>query len=475
MNLHDDQDAVKALEPSVIVNPEEVNINAIIASAVDARVAEAAAKATPAPVVPVAPVVTPAAPTVESFTPEIVRAMVNDAVTRAVKATGDQFESRFVSSQRPAVVSSPVAPSMASGVYTPPTIVKAARDPQPFYWAMKALLNTNNNKAMLKFALGESDGELEFDGTADAIKAFKAMATTTGGNIGEHFIPRVQTNLITEALYQDSIIRSIRGLITYPMAGGTADMPGLGTFAAAWSAENAAATAAGDATTSRKQLIAKKLTALATLSNEILVDSNPGVEPFVRKGMASAIGVAFDVGGFTGDGIGVNPLGLLSEVGVTATAAGTDDFYTAVLKAIGRIAANKVPINNITVICRPEVVIKTLLLRAGAAGDFLAVSAPVGGALAGDGSDALAARLSARLGYPVAQTTVLPVLTTASPILVLKGSEWVYGDRQELDMQASNVAGNSFANDQTMIRAILRADFRLMRPQALEVITGFPH
>lgn len=448
---------------------ELIDVSAIINSAVDAQVAAVAAKAAPAPAAP--PV--PATPPARTYTAEEVTAMVNGAVGSAVKATSDRFEQQFIQSQRPPLPVLPPSNPGASTTYTPPTIMRQEVDPTPLFWAVKALLNTNNNKATIKFNLAPGKHELEFDGTADAVKAFKAMATTSGGAVGEHFVPRIQTNIVIEALYQQSIIRNLPGLTIYPMPGQVADMPTLGTFTAAWTAENAAAQAAGDAATGRKTLTAKKLTTLATLSNELLVDTNPGVEPYVRKGLALAVGVAFDTGGLTGDGTGTNPTGLTSEAGVTATAASTDDFYTAVLKAIGRMAANKVDPNGLVIICRPEVAIKTLITRQSSSGDFLSGGAPIGVPLVEGG--VLAARLTQRLGYPSFLTTVLPIGTANSSVLVLKPSEWVLGDRQELDIQASNIAGSAFANDQTLIRGILRADFKLMRAAALEVITAFPH
>lgn len=447
---------------------ELIDVSAIINSAVDAQVAAVAAKAAPAP----APAV-PATPPVKTYSAEEVTAMVNSAVGSAVKATSDRFEQQFIASQRPPLPVLPPTNPGASTTYTPPTIMRQEVDPTPLYWAVKALLNTNNNKATIKFNLSPGKHELEFDGTSDAVKAFKAMATTSGGAVGEHFVPRIQTNIVIEALYQQSIVRNLPGLTIYPMPGPVADMPTLGTFTAAWTAENAAAQAAGDAATGRKTLTAKKLTTLATLSNELLVDTNPGVEPYVRKGLAMAVGLAFDTGALTGDGNSNTPVGLTSEAGVTATAASTDDFYTAVLKAIGRMAANKVDPNGLVIICRPEVAIKTLITRQSSSGDFLSGGAPLGVPLVEGG--VLAARLTQRLGYPSFLTTVLPIGTANSSVLVLKPAEWVLGDRQELDIQASNIAGSSFANDQTMIRGILRADFKLMRASALEVITAFPH
>jgi HK97 family phage major capsid protein len=85
------------------------------------------------------------------------------------------------------------------------------------------------------------------------------------------------------------------------------------------------------------------------------------------------------------------------------------------------------------------------------------------------------ARLSSRIGYPVFMTTVIPAASSTSSILVLYCPDFVIGDRQDLEIAASNVAGNSFAYNQTLIRAIMRVDFLLLRAASLEIITGVAH
>jgi len=138
------------------------------------------------------------------------------------------------------------------------------------------------------------------------------------------------------------------------------------------------------------------------------------------------------------------------------------------------MAANKVKVNNsLCAIMRPEVALKALITRVGASGDYVASSNT--GTNVNLFGTALTDRLSQRLGLPVFVTTNIPATSNTSPILVLKADEWVIGDRQQLELASSNVAGSSFANDQTLIRAIMRVDFKLMRSQALEIITGVAH
>ena len=122
---------------------------------------------------------------------------------------------------------------------------------------------------------------------------------------------------------------------------------------------------------------------------------------------------------------------------------------------------------------RPEVALKALITRVGAAGDYVASgNQQTNPNMFGNG---LADRMSARLGLPVYLTTAITAAANASSILVIRGDEWVIGHRSELELASSNVAGSAFANDQTLIRAVMRVDFKLMRAASLEIITGVGH
>lgn len=358
-----------------------------------------------------------------------------------------------------------------------PTVVKKEEDyadPLPLTWAVKAAHQTGGS---IVFNFNSKGKGLEFDGTGDAVKAFKAMATTASAAIGEHFIPRVQTDMVVANLYEKVVTRSFPGVNVYPMPGLVCDAPTIGAFSAGWTAENATAAAAGDAATGRKTLTAKNLTALATISNQLLADTSPAIERYIREGLASAMGEVHDTGALYGTNANNQPLGITSTANVTSTAISTDDVYTAILKAIGRMAANKLPVtpSNVAVIMRPEVLVKALTSRVGSSGDFIASNSQ------NTNSTFVGARLedrvSARLGYQVFSTTTVPAATgtVTSSILVLYAPDFVIGDRQELEIAASNVAGNAFAYNQTLIRAIMRVDFLLMRAAALEIITGVAH
>lgn len=402
---------------------------------------------------------------------------LKQAIEAAAKATIKLYEEKLRDARRPP--------------YGAPILLRQRAEPKPIYWAVKAALRNQSGSVVLRDV---PDGVMFTSGAGDesAVKAFiryaqeagadvqgnilygvaaKAMSTTSGGAVGEHFIDRVNSRPVVEALYQEVITRQLPGVDIYPMPALVCDAPTIGSFTAGWSAENANATSAGDAATGRKTLTARNLTAWAELSNQLLSDSNPGVEQYVRSGLAGAMGEVHDIGAIRGSGTGAEPTGLINEAGVTSTAAGTDNFYVAVSKAVGRMAANKIPTRNIAVICRPEVITKTSITQVGTSGDYLTAATPMGALL----DNAFTGPVSRRLGLPVFATTALEVATNQSSILVLHCPSWTIGDRQELEIASSNVAGNAFRNNQTYVRAIMRVDFNLKRAKALEIITGFAH
>lgn len=386
------------------------------------------------------------------YTEAQVKEMLGRATREAVKA---------VAGQRPNL----------SNLGQAPAVVRKPSTPRPFFWAVSAAKATGG---VITFDLSDPESELQFDGTAEAVKAFKAMATTTGGAVGEHFVPTVQTQMVIDNLYADVLIDKLPGVINFPMPGKTCDMPTLAAFSAGWSAENNPATAAGDAATNKKTMTVKKLTALAKVSNELLTMSNPAIEPYIMRGLRAAIGEEYDKGGLIYDGLSNKPTGLLNQGGVNSTAISTDDLYTAIIKAVGRMNVAKIPYRNIVAIMRPEVAVKWLTTRAGSNGDFLASSGGITNQpLLGSSLQSL---ISARLGLPVYLTPHLPVSTAStSSILVLHTENFVLGNMGTLDIQSSNVAGAAFENDQTFIRGILFADFGLQRAAALEIITGAAH
>lgn len=403
---------------------------------------------------------------------------VNEIVAAAVKATAARYEKMLIEARRPVVPGAP-------------TVIRQKGKSNPLSWAVKAITSVPGGIVLRQ----ESDDLMTFSAQGDerAVKAFVAFAQRanadieTSGAAGRisvdpvpdpvaakalvsgSFVPQVNTVGVIQALYAEAIARRLPGVNFYPMPAPIADAPTLAAFTSAWKAENAQIVASAPAQ-SYKRLTAKKLTTLAQLPNELLRDSNTDAERYIREGMALSMAAAFDAGGFTGAGTD-EPTGLLSESGPASTAYATD-LYTSIAAAIGRLLTNKVPAANICVIGHPAALIKAVQSRSST--PFDTAQAPIGSLVGGMN---LFAPLAARLGVPVFSTPCLPVATgtASSTVLVLHAPSWTVGVLNELELAASNSAGNAFEYDQTYIRAILRGDFVLQRAVALEKITAVLH
>lgn len=426
------------------------------------RVEIAVKAATPEPVTPEpeAPAPEPVVetPAVKSYSQDEVDALVRQIAEQSADAAAKAFETRLKISQRPPVI----VAAKANG----PAQINRTPKYHPFYWAVKAAQMTGGR---IIFNLADRDREMEFDGSFEAVKAFKAMAAASGSNVGDSFIPTILSGTAVDNLYAEDVLGNLDGVMRLPMPGLTVDMPTIGAFSAQWTAENTTITPS-DASTSKRTMTAKKLTAMAKISNELLVDSNPAIEPFIQRGLRGAIGSARNIGFIRGAG-GDAPTGITA--GGTETAAGSDNFYDAVIQAVQRLYVAEIPADGaVRVLARPEVVSKALRTREGTDGGYLVAGAPVDKSLVTPG---FSGPVSNILGIPVYQTTGIENSSGSSDILVIHAPSVVIGDRQQLEITVSKEAGTAFADDQTWIRAITRGDIEVLRSAAVQVVTDFSH
>lgn len=398
-------------------------------------------------------------PAAKSFTQADLDAAVKTAAEQAVESAVKSFDAKFKALQRPPMV-------IAAKSNDAPARINRSPKYYPFLWAVKAAQMTGGK---IVFDLSEPDRELQYEGSADAVKAFKAMASAVGSNLGEHFIPTILSSTVIDQLYADDVMGNLDGVMKLPMPGLTVDIPGIGAFTAAWTAENGTINS-NDANTFKKTMTAKKLTAMAKVPNELLVDSNPAIEAFIQRGLRGAIGQARNIGFIRGAG-GNGPTGITS-LGVQ-TGAGGSNFFDEVIQGVARMYIAELPVDgNLRVLVRPEVASKALRTRETTEGGYLIASQPVDKALVTPG---FVAPLSNFLGLPVYQTTGIETDTNSSDILVVHAPSIIVGDRQTLEITVSKEAGTAFETDQTWIRAITRGDIEVTRTDAVQVITDFAH
>ncbi len=110
---------------------------------------------------------------------------------------------------------------------------------------------------------------------------------------------------------------------------------------AAWRAENAEL---GESTQTIEQLLLspKRIGSYTKLSKQLIVQSSPDVEAFVRNDLMSAIAVGFDLAAINGTGADGQPTGILATSGIGSVAGGTNGLAPtfAILNSLVAAVAN---------------------------------------------------------------------------------------------------------------------------------------
>lgn len=278
----------------------------------------------------------------------------------------------------------------------------------------------------------------------------KAAAMTTG-DVGYLLPPQYAAQLFDQAL-EDEIVRPRAR--PEPMmsdsksiAGFTADDDSVGPFGitGGWTAE--AATIGTQKPTIRAiQLHAKKLAALAQLSNEALADG-ADVGTQLSQALTRALSWHLDLAFLAGTGAGM-PLGVLNApctvvVSPEGGQAAATITYTNLVKMFARLlpgsVRNAVWAANVSAI--PQLL--SLTIAVGTGGSAVPVLSESNGEF----------RLLSR---PVLFTEKLPALGQQGDILLADFSYYAVGMRAELVIERSPHLG--FDSDTTWYRAKLRAD-----------------
>ena len=256
--------------------------------------------------------------------------------------------------------------------------------------------------------------------------------------------------------------------------------------------ENAALTASSPqfrqiTATMRKQAV------LAYLSNELIRDSSPQADNVLRNHAAIEMAVDQDAALLAGNGQNGAPTGLLSMSGLTTSAGPTHLGYTDLVKGIYQVETlngstiTRVGQTGCTGIAGGPILKKQIASFADTAGrplwDFSLRNVNISASPTGSGqAPNPGAPLSGFLNVP-AWALANNQNTTAgvSPLPSAEGSQRIFfGDwrhliiaqRMDIEFMASNVAGNTFANDQTAIRLIRRYDVVCPHPEAFFVLTS---
>ena len=304
---------------------------------------------------------------------------------------------------------------------------------------------------LVKFQITKDDSVL----SAPERKAMSEGTTTAGGFL----VPTEQSNQIIDLVRAQSVIDKM-GSVQIPLNTDRLETPKLGTdVTGEWLGENAAATPS-DLVIGQMVLTPKKLVTYTELSEELVMDSDPGVEQVLRDSIASVQALTFDLAAIRGATGGDNPVGISEITGIsTFTLAadvgnGATPTYDDWTNIVGTIEA----LNGMG---------GCWLMAARTRGGVRRVkddqNAPIMVDAKGDGE------VPTILGRPVFVTNQIPTnvtkgtsTTNTSEIYFGIPDRAVIGRRSGIEISASReVAFKSF---QVAIRSMSRVDFNLRTP-----------
>lgn len=237
----------------------------------------------------------------------------------------------------------------------------------------------------------------------------------------------------------------------------------------------------------------RKQAVLAYLSNELIRDSSPQADNVLRNHAAIEMAIDQDAALLAGNGVSGAPVGLLSMSGLTTSAGPAHIGYTDLVKGIFQVETlngstiTRVGQAGCTGIAANPVLKKQIAALLDSNGrplwDFSMRNVNISGSPAGNGQmPNPGGPLNGFLNVP-AWALANNNNTTAgvAPLPKTEGSQNIFfGDwrhliiaqRMDIEFMASNVAGNTFANDQTAIRLIRRYDVVCPHPEAFFVLTS---
>jgi len=306
---------------------------------------------------------------------------------------------------------------------------------------------------------------------AGAYKAMGVNPDTAGG----YLAPVEQSDQIIEKLQARSVfLRDMPGdaapgesLITLlPLNRDTLMVPRQETTATAyWIGENRQITES-EPTVGQLQLVAKKLACMVKISNELLEDSSPDVDEFLRTDISRRLALAIDEAILYGRGVGAQPLGVYYHPSVSKTALNAAPTYKNLVDLVAAVEDANVEVDETWY----------WLLRPRDKNSFRMLTDPAGQYIfAGTGLNAAVGGVpDTLLGYPWMTTTTVALDSSDNSETDVFFGRWrdlIIGMRKTIEIMSSNQAGESFEYDQTWIRAIMRVDIAMRHPESIGVLT----
>lgn len=301
----------------------------------------------------------------------------------------------------------------------------------------------------------------------------KAMTEGTAGQGGYLVRPQVERQIV-EARELDNILRGLCSKINVTSTSISLDQIGL-TTTAGWVAELATKPEGTGVTLATVTASIFTAAGLATISNQLLADSNPQVDGLVTTDLAKRLVALEEAAFIAGTGTG-QPLGILNTPGLGATAL-TDTtapgLIDAILDSISDVETNHGAPSAILMHPRTW----TFILKAKDTAGAWLLGPPTVGAHADTSQNRTFRNGPTRTlwGYPVVLSNRVPTNlgtgTNESRVVVGDFSEALILDRQGITVDESSHV--YFTTNQTVFRAEQRVGFTAARtPGAFNIVGG---
>ena len=296
----------------------------------------------------------------------------------------------------------------------------------------------------------------------------KAMTEGTDAQGGYLVRPQVERQIV-QAKELDNVLRGLCSKLNVTTNSIQLDQIGLSTTAG-WVAELATKPESTAMTLATVTASVFTAAGLATISNQLLADSNPGVDGLVTADLAKRLVALEETAFISGSGTG-QPLGVLNTPGISATSLTATDVLSLLDAILDAIAGVETDHGAPTAILMHPRTWTRILKSRDAQGAFYID--PAGGVQ--DPRTGQRGPVKSLWGYQVVTTNRMPTNlgtgTNESRVIVGDFREALILDRQGITVDESSHV--YFTSNQTVFRAEQRVGFTAARtPKAFNVVGG---
>lgn len=297
-------------------------------------------------------------------------------------------------------------------------------------------------------------------GNWEGAEAERRVMGTSPGASGGFLMPEpISANVIDLARNATVLIQA--GALTIPMASKNLRLVRVVSDPSAnWRGEGQEIDES-DGTFDAIELTAHSLAALVRINNELL-DDVPTFAAQLDGQLAAALGLELDRVGLYGTGVG-EPLGIRNTDGVNEVSMGNNGLaqpdYDKILDLLQAVEEDNGAPD--TLIHSPRTKTKLAKLKTGISSDLTKLAPP---------ADYVA--LKKLTSNQVSITETQGSSNAASTTFVGGFSNMAFAIRQNITIEASRVSDDVFAKNQTLVRAIMRADVAIYRPNHLGRLIG---